>query len=91
MTITLTIKKLDYSANPWRICINENEWRYDGFNSLSFPRKRDAKPTLEALLAIGDWSQEFSQEQRGKVVEIIKESESFKSRQAVLSRTRGGW
>jgi hypothetical protein len=84
----LHIKKYGYSIHPWRFELNGREFWIMGQPHFSFPRKRDAVPFLEKLLAVGDWTRdhEFTDEQRRQVVELAMQTESYREFRELMNR-----
>ena len=55
-TPTLTLHKTTHSVHPWRIGLRHADGRFEAIPHLTFARKRDAVPVLEALQVLTlDW------------------------------------
>jgi hypothetical protein len=48
----LALVRRDYSVNPWRLIVRDADGRERQLSDVSFPRKRDGVPVLQALQAL---------------------------------------
>jgi hypothetical protein len=88
--VSLSIKKFNYSRGPWRITLNNQELWLAGQPYFCFERKRDAKPFLERLSAVGDWGNfaYFTESQKSAVGAIIKDTPYYQLLNGILSRPK---
>lgn len=88
--MSLSIKRFGYSSSPWRIALNDEEFRVGGQPYFCFQLKRDAKPFLDRLLAVGEWKLPlvFDESQVRAVGEIIKDTPYYQLLNGILSRPK---
>jgi hypothetical protein len=90
VALTVAIKKLGYSVNPWRIGLVHSDGHFQEISHLCFRTRRDALPVLAALAALpADWSvhpSQWPEALRAQAAAIVEATEGYRDWQEACTR-----